>query len=99
MLFNLQLIILFHFTFYVEKTCLPACSHDKYCARFSLKKKRLPKISRYLTSCTVMKAVWFQGESEATSTDCLFIPVIRLRRVCFGASLSTHFIIMKQTKS
>lgn len=28
-----------------------------------------------------------------------FIPVIRLRRVCSGASLGTHFIIMKQTKS
>lgn len=36
---------------------------------------------------------------ETTSTDLPFIPVIRLRRVCSGASLGTHFIIMKQTKS
>lgn len=44
-------------------------------------------------------AAVFDCNRETTSTDLPFIPVIRLRRVCSGARLGTHFIIMKQTKS
>lgn len=40
----------------------------------------------------------FEWNRETTSADLSFNPVIRLRRVCSGASLGTHFI-MKQTKS